>query len=183
MTRTLNSLVRQLQRKIDQGLLYKAIAAVLTVSSNSGGTYTHGTSTLDQFNEYLGLAKVKVLNRYYQPTAFVMSVTNADRLSNWDGFKTDGFPAAVLNSNGFVGRVKGLPLYTSTEFSDGYALVVNRELVMHRVFQPMRMFGPYPSYDITGSSGKLISAEQYYVEEFNGSMAPVAGKGAYVKIA
>ena len=183
VTRTLASITRQLRRKIDEGLLYKALGAVLTVSSNSGGTYTHGTTTLDNFIAYIGLAKVKVLNRYYQPTAILTSVTNADRISNWDGFKTDGFPDATLNANGFVGRVKGLPMFQSTEFSDGYVLVMNRELVMHRVYQPMRMFGPYPSYDITGASGKLISAEQYYVEEFNGSIAPVAGKGSYVKIA
>ena len=183
VTRTLASITRQLRRKIDQGLLYKGLAAVLTVSSNSGGTYTHGSSTLDNFIAYIGLAKVKVLNRYYQPTAILASVTNADRISNWDGFKTDGFPDATLNANGFVGRVKGLPMFQSTEFSDGYVLVMNRELVMHRVYQPMRMFGPYPSYDITGATGKLISAEQYYVEEFNGSIAPVAGKGSYVKIA
>lgn len=182
VTRTLSSLVKQIQRKIDQGLLYLGLSAALSVASNSGGTWSSSTGDLDDLVKYIGLAKVKVANRYYEPTAIVLSTTNADRLSNWDGFKRDGFPDAVLNSNGFVGRVKGLPVFESTEFSDGYILVCNRELVMHRVQVPMQIRGPFPSYDVSGGTSKIIAADQYYAEEFNGSEAPVTNKGAYVVI-
>jgi hypothetical protein len=50
--------------------------------------------------------------------------------------------------------------------------------VFHRVYSPMQLKGPYPSY----SSNKLLASEQYYAEEFNGSDAPVPGKASYVKI-
>jgi len=182
-TRTLNSLVRQVRRKTDQGILYMAVAAALSVASNSGGTWTAASDSLDLLVEYLGQAKVKVANRYYQPTAILGSVTNMDRLSNWDGFKRDGFPDAVLGSNGFVGRVKGLPVFESTEFTDSYFLLINRELVMHRVFQTMALKGPYPTYDVSGGTSKLVAADQYFVEEYNATEAPVPEKGAYVKVA
>lgn len=180
-SRTLLALVKQIQRKIDLGIFYLALASVTSVASNSGGTYTSGTTTLDNFVKYIGLAKVKVAERYYAPTAILGSISTIDDLSNWDGFKRDGFPDAVMNSNGFAGRVKGLPVFNSTEMSDSYLLVVNRELVMHRVYSPMRIKGPFPSYD--ASTGEMIAAEQYYAEEFNATEAPVANKGAYVKIA
>ena len=119
-------------------------------------------------------------NRNYMPTGILMSATNADRLSNWtDGFKRDGFPNAVLNAAGFAGGVKGLPIFMSTEFPDGYIQIVNRELVMHRVMQPMTIFGPFPSYD----NGLLVAQDQYYMEEFNGSYVPVPEKTSYVKVA
>jgi hypothetical protein len=110
----------------------------------------------------------------------LMSVTNADLLSNWDGFTRLGFPNAVLNAAGFAGGIKGLPIFASTEYTDGYAQVVNRELVAHRVYQPMQIFGPFPSYD---SNGNLIGADQYYNEEFNGSIVPVVEKTAHMVIA
>jgi len=56
--------------------------------------------------------------------------------------------------------------------------VVNRQLVAHRVFQPMQVRGPFPTY----SNGKLVAADQYYTEEFNATESPVANKGAYIKI-
>ena len=182
-TRTLNSLVRQVRRKVDQGILYLAVAAALSVASNSGGTWTAASDSLDDLVEHLGQAKVKVANRYYQPTAILGSVTNMDRLSNWDGFKRDGFPDAVLGSNGFVGRVKGLPVFESTEFTDSYFLLVNRELVMHRVYQTMALKGPFPTYDVSGGTSKLVAADQYFVEEYNATETPVPEKGSYVKVA
>jgi hypothetical protein len=182
VTRTLSSLVRQVRRKIDQGILYAALSAALRVSSNTGGTWTAATDSYDDLVKYLGLSKVKVANRYYQPTFYLMSVTNGDRLSNWDGFKRDGFPDAILNANGFVGRVKGLPAFESTEFSDSYILTGNRELVMHRVYSPMELKGPFPTYDVSGSTSKLVAADQYYAEEYNATEAPVPEKGAYVVI-
>ena len=179
VTRTLGNLARLVRRKIDKDILYKGLSRSLIQASNSGGTWTAASDAVSLFVQYLGVAKTKVYNRNYVPTAIVMSQTNADRLSNWDGFKTDGFPNAMLNAAGFAGSVKGLPVFGSTEYPDTRAQVVNRELVMHRVFQPMQIFGPFPSYD---SNGNLIGADQYYAEEFNGSIVPVNEKTSHVVI-
>jgi len=179
VTRTLGNLARLVQRSIDKGILYKGLAASLKQASNSGGTWTSGSDALDLFVKYLGIAKVKVYNRFYVPTAIIMSVTNSDRLSNWDGFKLQGFSNAQINSAGFVGQVKGLPVYASPEYPDTYAQVVHRELIAHRVYQPMIFKGPFPSY----SNGKLVGSDQYYAEEFNGSMITVEQKTAHIKIA
>lgn len=177
--RTLSNLVRNIQRKIDTGMHYLAIAAALQQASNSGGTWTAASDDVVEFVEKLGIAKTKVYNRYYTPTSIVMSQTNADRLSNWDGFTRVGFPNAVLSAAGFAGGVKGLPIFATPTFPDAYALVINREVVMHRVFQPMTLKGPFPTY----SNGKMVAADQYYVEEYNGTDAPVVEKAAYVAIA
>jgi len=177
--RTLSNLVRNIQRKIDTGMHYLAISAALQQASNSGGTWTAASDDVVEFVAKLGVAKTRVYNRYYTPTAIVMSQTNADRLSNWDGFTRSGFPNAVLSAAGFAGGVKGLPIFATPTFPDAYALVVNREVVMHRVFQPMTLKGPFPTY----SNGKMVAADQYYVEEYNGTDAPVVEKAAYVAIA
>ena len=179
VNRTLANLVKLVNRKIDQGIMYKALAAALRQANNSGGTWTSASDQIVQLVEKVGVAKTKVYNRYYQPTAIIMSQTNADRLSNWDGFKVQGFSNAQLNSAGFAGSVKGLPIYATTEFPDTYILIANRELVMHRVFQPMTIKGPFPSFN----NGKLVAAEQYYIEEFNGSFVPVNEKASFVKVA
>lgn len=179
VARTLAALTREIAQKIDKGIFYLALASVLQVSNNSGGTYDRSSDTLLSLIEKIGLAKVKVANRYYQPNAIVLSLTNSDKVANWDGFTAAGSrPDSTLNANGYVGRVKGLGVFETTEFSDDYILVVNRELVMHRVYIPMLLRGPFPSYD----SGKLVAADQYYAEEFNLSDSPVVEKGAYVKL-
>lgn len=179
-SRTLTNLVRQVRRKIDQGLIYLGLGAALQVASNSGGTWTAATDPIGELVEKIGVARVKVTNRFYEPTFLLISATNSDKLANWDGFTAAGKrPDSDLNAMGFVGRLKGLACYESTEMSDAYALVGNRELVAHRIYSAMQIMGPFPSY----SSNKLIAADQYYAEEFNGSLAPVPGKGSYVKIA
>ena len=180
VTRTLGNLARLLRRKIDKDILWKGLTYALKQANNSGGTWTAASDQISVLANYIGIAKVKVHNRNYMPTGILMSVTNADRLSNWtDGFKRDGFPSATLNAAGFAGGVKGLPIYMSTEFPDGYIQIVNRELVAHRVMQPMTIFGPFPSYD----NGQLVAQDQYYMEEFNGSYVPVPEKTSYVKVA
>jgi len=184
--RTLAGLVRKVQELIDRGLLYMGLTAALSVANNSGGTWSASPVGVDTYQEnldklfrYIGVAKVKVANRYYEPTFILASVTNGDLLSNSEQFTAAGArPDSDLNAAGYVGRAKGLPVFESTQFSDGYILVGNRELVMHRVFQPMVLKGPYPSY----SSNKLVASEQYYAEEFNGTDAPVPEKGSYVKL-
>jgi hypothetical protein len=182
--RTLANLAKQLNRKIDQGMLYASISAVLSVANNSAGTWTEGTTDddYDELVRLIGLAKVKVGNRYYAPTGIVCSMTNAERLGHWKGFTRAGQRPGVdeLMGNGFIGSVNGLPVFWSTEFPDTFIEVVNQQLVMHRVFQPMQFNGPYPTYD---EDGKLIAADQYYAEAFNATEAPVPEKGSYVVIA
>jgi hypothetical protein len=60
--------------------------------------------------------------------------------------------------------------------------VGNRELVQHRVLEPMTIKGPYPTYDIAGGTGLLIAADQYYVEEFNSTNGLVPEKGAWIPV-
>ena len=178
VTRTLGNLARLVRRKIDKDILYKGLAASLRQANNSGGTWASASDAVSKLVEYIGIARVKVYNRNYVPTAILASASNADRLSNWDGFTQLGFPNATLSAAGFAGGVKGLPIFTSTEFTDAYIQVVHRELVMHRVFQPMMFKGPFPSY----SNGQLVGADQYYAEEFNGSLVPVIEKTAHVVV-
>jgi len=184
VSRTMASLIRQTQRKIDQGLLYMAQTAIRKIASNTGGTWTTGNdeTDYDDFVRLIGETKVIVANRPYTPTFILMSVTNAEDLSNWKGFKRDGFPNAVLNAAGFAGGAKGLPVFASTEFPDDIIIVGNRELVMYRVFQPMIVKGPYPTYDVSGSTSKLVAADQYYTEEYNVTESPVEEKGAYLGV-
>lgn len=177
--RVLNGLIRQIRRKIDHDLHYLAQASALQQPNNSAGTFTVASDTVDKLVKLIGVAKVKVSNRYYQPDFILMSDTLSDLLSNWDGFTRDGFPNAVMSAAGYAGSLKGLPVFSTPVFPDSHVLVGNREIVQHRVFQPMTLKGPYPTYD----SGKLVAADQYFVEEFNGSDSPVVEKVAYVKIA
>lgn len=188
--RTLSNLVRQIREKIDQGMMYLGLGKALSVASNSGGTWSAtpaGGDTyqenLDKLFRYLGVAKVKVANRYYEPNFILASVTNSDLMSNSQQFTQAGQrPDADLNAAGYVGRAKGLPTFESPLFSDSWILVGNRELVMYRVFRAMMLKGPYPSYDVSGGTSKLIAADQYYAEEYNVTEAPVANKGSFVKI-
>lgn len=179
VTRTMANLTRQMRLNVDKGLIEKALAAALGVASNSGGTWTAATDPWSTLVEYIGYAKVKVANRYYEPTSILMSQANADYLSNWDGMTRTGFPNALLNAAGFAGGVKGLPIFASTQMRDGWVLVFNREIVHHRVFQPMTIKGPFQTF---GSNRKLVAAEQYYAEEYNASIAPIGGKASFVKI-
>ena len=184
VTRTLASLVRQTTRKIDQGMLYMALTAVISVASNSGGAWTEGTTQADyaELVRLIGATKLLPANRFYVPSFILCSLERAEDLSNWDGFKRDGWPNAILNAAGFAGSVKGLPIFASTEFPSTHIVVGNRELVMYRVYQPMQVKGPFPTYDIENSTAKLVAADQYYTEEFNVAVSPVEEKGAYLTI-
>lgn len=183
VARTLANLIRQVRRKIDQGAIYMGLAAALKQASNSGGTWVASTDPLYEFVEKVGVAKVKIANRYYDPNFLLLSLTNSDKIANWDGFTAAGMrPDIDLKANGYIGRLKSLPVFESTEMTDSYGLVGNRELVMHRVFQALQVMGPYPTYDVSGGTSKLVAADQYYVEEFNATEAPVPEKGSYVKI-
>lgn len=180
VTRSLANLTSQLMTKIDTDVLYRALAAVLSIASNSGGTWTASGADYADLHAKSGVAKVKVENRHYMATAFIASNTNADLMSNSDLFSAAGARAdAEMDASGAVGRWKGLPLFRTSNFTDGYILCVNRELVAHRVFQPAQINGPYPKYN---SDGKLIANDQYYIEEMSGTVVPLNDKGSYVKV-
>lgn len=184
VARTMANLVRQLQRKVDQGLLYMAIAAVYSVANNATDAWILG-STQDDYRtlvRLLGKAAVKVANRFYTPSFYLGSVTNTDELSNWDGFARTGFPNALLNAAGFAGQVKGRTIWASTEFPDSLIIAGNRELVQHRVFRPLSIKGPFPIYAASGDVTRLVAGEQYYAEEYNATEALVPEKGAYIPI-
>lgn len=179
VTRNLQVLVREIQERIDQGVFYMALAGALMVANNSGGTW-ETTDPVSELVEKIGVAKVKIRNRHYEPTSVVLSATNADLLSNWEGFTAAGErPDADIDAAGFVGRVKGLPLFETTNFSDAHGLVQNRQLVMHRVYSAMELKGPY---EMRGDNGKLVAAEEYFGQEYNVTEVPIPGKGSHVAI-
>lgn len=181
VTQTIALLIREVNLSIDNGIFNMALSSVLGVASNSGGTWTAASDDPLLLAAKIGAAKVKVANRYYQPSFVLMSLTNSDLLANGSLFTAAGARSdGSLNSEGYVGEIKGLPAFASTEFPDSYVLVGNKQLVMHRTFSPMQLQGPFPSYD---ASNNLIAAEQYYLEEFNGQISPIPGKGSYVVVA
>lgn len=185
-TRTLAMLVREIREMIDQGVMRRAIAAA-HIAANSGGTWTSSTDSYALLVARIGTAKVAVQNDNYEPTAILMSLTNADKLSNWDGFTAGGMRVDTMQRPGLLGagdtglRIKGLPVFASKHMPDSKALVVNREAVQHRVLasKPMSMRGPYPSY----SSTNLVAAEQYFIEEYNWTDSLIAAKAGYITIA
>lgn len=181
--RTLNRLMFKIAQIIDKNLFYLALAHALRFANNSGGTWTVATDTYDDFAADIGAAKVKIENRFYTANGIIMSMTNADRIANWNAFTQAGArPDADLNATGYVGRLKGLPVFSTVNFLDTYVVVANREAAHHRIGQPMQLKGPFPTYD---GSGLLIAADQWYIEEYNGSMESppsTQGKASYVKI-
>lgn len=182
-TRMMVNLIKQMRRKVDQGMLYMALTAALSLgTANRAGVWTEGT-TQDDYDELvrlLGVAKTIVGKRFYTPTGIVGSLTRSEDLTNWKGFSKTGFDNATLNAAGFAGGVKGLPMFGGTEFPDEYILVFNRQVVQHNVFQPMIVKGPFPTYD---ENGQIIAADQYYAEEFNDTEALVPQKVAYIEVA
>jgi hypothetical protein len=184
-TRTMAMIIREIRQMVDAGMMRLAIAQA-HISGNSGGSWNSSSDTVDALVQKIGVAKVAVQNDYYMPTAILMSLTNADRLSNWAAFavslnRPDASQAPGTLGPGDTGlRVKGLPVFASTEMPDSKIVVANRELVQYRVLasKPMTMKGPYPSYD----SGKLVAADQYYVEEYNATVSLIAAKGGIVTV-
>lgn len=180
-TRTMMLIVREIREMIDSGVIRLGLAQAIR-AGNSGGVWNHsGSEAVGNLVAKLGAAATAVEVDNYMASFFLLSTTNADLLSNWDGFKRDGFPDAVLNSTGFVGRVKGKPVFKSNQMPDTHALTGHRELVQHRVLsgKPMTIKGPFPSYD---SNGRLIASDQYYAEEYNVTESFIKEKGGYVTI-
>lgn len=184
VARKLLNLVKQLRRNIDTGLMYAAFSAVKSFPNNSTDPWTVGTAQedLDELVRLMGAAYILVDSRFYTPTFYLMSKVNAERLSHWNGFKRDGFPNAVMAAAGFAGGVNGTPIFAGTEFPSSLIIVGNRELVQHRVFKPMTIKGPFPSYAPSGDTTRLVAAEQYYAEEYNFTGSFVSEKGAFVPV-
>lgn len=181
-TQTLALLVRELARRTDAAMLGTALAYALSISNNSGGTWNSATDSMQTLVNKLVAAKSKVQNRFYQPTAILIATTHANRLATeYDKFTaagaTPGF--SLNNQEGFLGQIGDLNVFHSTQFTEGFALVLNRQLIMQRVFQPMQLMGPYPSYD---GDGNIKRNEQWIAEEFSGHVAPIKSKAAYVSI-
>lgn len=181
VTSTLNLLIKDLRRIINRDLFTLAISQALTVASNSGGTWNSASDNVQTLVEYMLTAKTKIENRYYTPTAFVVSNTRANDLVLWDGFTAAGSrPGFVLNgAPGYLGDIAMIPVWATTEIPDSWILACNRQVVMHRVFRAMELKGPYPSYD---GDGNLLPAEQFFAQEYNGNISPIPGKAAVVKV-
>jgi hypothetical protein len=182
MSQAVSSLIAEVNEKIDQAVFYLAINKAIE-SGNAGGTWTAASDSEGDLVKKMGIAATAVRNDNYAPTAFVMSKTNADRLSNWTGLTREGFPDALLGAAGFEQMmVKGLPVFSSVQMPDSHILVVNRELVQHRVLasRPMSLFGPFQYRD---TNGKLTAQKEWYIEQYSGQWSFVANKGGYVKVA
>lgn len=179
--RTAMMIVRELNERIDRRILMAARTAAYE-SGNSGGSWTASGADYDELVLKLGLASAAVKNDHYTPTAIVGSVTNVERLRNWSGFNRDGKPDAALGAGGTELRVKGLPVYESTQMTDDAFLVVNRELVMHRVYSgsPMSLKGPFP---VRNGDGLLVAGQEWYAQEYNYSFVPIKEKAGYVIVA
>jgi len=178
---SISLLIKELRLLIDRSLLTTGLSQALTVANNSGGTWNSASDSLQVLVEYMINAEVKITNRYYTADSFVVSKTIGSKLILWDGFTAAGTrPGFALDTAaGMIGYINQIPVFTSTEMPDSYILCNNKQLVMHRVYQPMRLKGPYPVY---GSNRKLIGSEEYYVEEFNGDISPIPGKGSVVRV-
>jgi hypothetical protein len=181
ITRTAANLTNQLRVKVDQDLLYRGLTAALQVSSNSGGTWTSSSDALDDLIEKIGVARVKVMDRnYMEPINIVCSNANADVLGNWAREQERAIPDTDMINAGLATRIKGMNVYGSSQFSDSFILVCHPSLVMHRVYSPMEIRGPYPAY---GSNQKLKANEMWYCQEYCGTAVPLQEKGSYVRIA
>jgi hypothetical protein len=184
--RTMAMIIREIREMIDTGIIRLALAQV-HISGNSGGSWNSSSDTVDVLVQKLGVAKVAVQKDLYSPSAILMSLTNADRLSNWSAFavaqnRPDASQAPGTLGYGDTGiRVKGLPVFASDVMPDSKILVTHRELVQYRVLssKPLTVHGPYQSYH---TDGKLIAAAQYYCEEYNATLSLIADKGGYVTV-
>jgi hypothetical protein len=180
VTRTLNMIIREITEMIDMGAIRLALASAIA-SGNNGGVWNSATPNNEKdLVIKLGAAATAVENDNYPAQFFMLSLTNADRLANWDGFTRDGFPDAVLQSTGYVGQVKGRPVFKSKHVPDTHGIAGHRELVQHRVLssKPMMLKGPFQAY----SSGNLVAAQEWYAEEYNATVSLIANKGGYITI-
>lgn len=186
---TLADLAFEVSRKIDGDLFRTALYAVRTgLNAAPTGTFDLSDALADVTKtqlliNYLGLARQKIANRYYSADWILMSGTLADYAANWNGFTAAGQrPDADLDTEGYAGRLKALPVFHSTEFPDDVVLVGGRELAGYFIQRPMELFGPHPTYKDVSGELMVVAADQYYIEEFNATDAPIGEKGALVAV-
>lgn len=191
--RLLSNIVKDIQRYINAKLIALARAAATAQANNDGGPFALSGGPgalarglwLNGFIRCIGYAKVFVINRYYDenPVSVLMSYTNADELGNADQFTAAGkVPVSDLDAFGYVGRVKGRPVFQTTELADDIALVGDFKCVKHRILKAMEIRGPFPIYDTT--TVELVAGEQWYAQTYTGEKVFTAerGKLAYVSI-
>jgi hypothetical protein len=184
--RSILSLISRIRETIDETIFYHALSAVQSIIGNRGGVWSASTDDVEDLVRAIGGARVKVDERNYQATAIVCSYSVADVLGNW--FNDPMPPGMVtLNGAGYAGSIKGLPIYKTNLFpklgtSFPALLVVNRELVAHRVFRPMLLDGPHQDYIVSGSNVIPTDTKHYYVSEHNGRVSPLPQKGSWVQV-
>lgn len=186
---TLADLAFEISRKIDGDLMRTALYAVRTgLNAAATGTFDLSDALADVTKtqllvNYIGQARQKIVNRYYSADWILMSGTLADYAANWPGFTQAGSrPDADLDAQGYAGRLKSMPVFWSTEFPDDVVLVGGRELAGYFVQRPMELFGPHPTYKDVSGELMVVAADQYYIEEFNATDAPIGEKGALVAV-
>lgn len=186
---TLADLVVEIRRRQDSGIINTASYAIMKgLNSASVGTFDLSDALADvtkvqNLINYVGLARQKIRQRYYSADSILMSEALADQAANWSGFTAAGKrPDTDLTSEGFVGRIKNIPVFATTEMGDDMVMVFNKELAGYFVQNPMELKGPYPTYKDVSGELHLVADEQYYVQEFNATDAPVGEKGAWIKV-
>lgn len=178
---SINLLIKELRLLIERNLLHLSLSQALTVASNIAGTWNSGSDTTAALVGHILAAKTKVENRHYQVNSIIMSKTRGNSLILWDGFTASGTrPGFRLDgAPGLLGYLAEIPIFTSTEFPDGWIEVNHREIVQHRIYQPMTLEGPFPTYH---TDGKMKANKEYYVEEFNGTVSPIPAKASVVRV-
>lgn len=179
---SMSLLIKELRLLVDRTLLMMGLSKSLTVANNIGGTWNSSTGTAQQLVEAMLAAKDKVENRHYTVNSFVMSKTRGVKLMLWDGFTAAGERPGfrLQGAPNLLGWIAETPVFTSTEFPDSWVLANHKQLVQHRIFQPMQLEGPFQAID--QATGKLKAAKEWYAEEFNSTSTPIAGKGSVVRI-
>lgn len=178
----IENISREIQTIIDRGMFYAGLQGALR-ATNTGGTWTEATDTLQDMIYKIGQAVVAVksqANKHYMPEVIVVSPKNAHRITTWYQNQAYAPPTATINAAGYVTQLHGLPVFESVNMSDDYVLVAQRDLVMHRVYDPMRMDGPYQGRDAT--TNKLKATKLWMAETGTITAVPINEKGGYVRI-
>jgi len=180
LKRTLEALVLDIRNKIDGALFAEATSAALSVRNNNAGSWDSGVGDLAAFTNLVGTAKTMVGDRFYKPDFLLLSLANADHLSNSPSFTSAGSRVdGHLTPEGNVGRFKGLEVFQSPLVVDSYALIGNREVVLYSMFKPMQLKGGQMNRD---NEGLLVDSQEWFVVEYNAIASPVPEKASYFKI-
>ena len=182
----LSNLAFELAKIIDFGVMQKGfLNAKLLGAGALGGTYSLATNTPLNFAKAIQAASIIVQKQYYSADFILMGLSNAGHLSTWDALTAAGARSGVGSDlNGYVTEVWGIPVFTSTEIDDGAGsriLIGDRQAVQYRVFEPMALVNGGFSRG-SGSNGKLIDAEEWFMREGNAVECVIPQKLANVKV-